>query len=76
MEGEDAGEQKFCYLQLFLLTPEQNLLQRRPALPFILLLALHPLPPLQDLLKLRPAAQHQIPAVRQPPHPHSPGGPG
>lgn len=61
-EAEEASEQRFWYLQPFLLTLEQDVLQRSPALPFVLLLPLHPLPPLQHLLKLRPAAQHQAPA--------------
>lgn len=46
---------------LFLLTSQKHIFQRSPALSFLLLATLHPLPPLQDLLKFRSAAQSQTP---------------
>lgn len=63
-EGERGGggtsQQEVWYLQLLLLALEQDVLQGAPAPTS--LLPLLPLPPLQDLLKLRPAAQDQTPA--------------
>lgn len=65
-EGErragGTSQQEAWYLQLLLLALEQDVLQGAPAPTS--LLPLLPLPPLQDLLKLRPAAQDQTPASR------------